>query len=114
MLGCGLRPNTSMHAIEELIVPPYLYSEPITYRLIHDDGHEVTKTYRPHSFRYHEQRYARVADVLAASSEAPALHQGQVLQATAHLIEVPALWEAVLAQMRQNPLYFVDEVKRET
>jgi aminoglycoside 3-N-acetyltransferase len=107
MLGCGLCPNTSMHAIEELVEPPYLYSEPIAYHLIHADGHEVTKTYRPHSFRYHQQRYDRVADVLSA----PALRQGKVLQATTHLIEVSALWEVVLTKLRQNPLYFVDKVE---
>jgi aminoglycoside 3-N-acetyltransferase len=104
MLGCGLRPNTSMHAIEELVEPPYLYADPITYQLIHADGHATTKTYRPHSFRHHEQRYDRVADVLGE----PALHRGRVLAAEVYLIDVPAMWDAVLATLRRDPLYFVD------
>ena len=104
MLGCGLRPNTSMHAIEELVEPPYLYADPITYRLVHADGHVTTKTYRPHSFRHHEQRYDRLADVLSE----PALHRGRVLAAEVYLIDVPAMWGAVLAALRRDPLYFVD------
>lgn len=104
MLGCGLHANTSMHAIEELVEPPYLYADPITYRLIHADGHETTKTYRPHSFRHHEQRYDRVADVL----NEPTLHHGYVLAADVYLIDVPALWGAVLVALRCDPLCFVD------
>ena len=104
MLGCGLHPNTSMHAIEQLVEPPYLYSDPITYQLTHADGHVTRKTYRPHGFRHHDQRYDRVADVLSE----PALHRGTVLAADCYLIDVPALWEAVLARMRIDPLYFVD------
>ena len=106
MLGCGLRPNTSMHAIEELVEPPYLFDGPLIYRLIHADGHIEEKVYRIHDFEYYDQRYDRVAAVLSE----PALRRGQVLAATAYLIEVPALWEAVLAKLRQDPLYFVDEV----
>jgi len=107
MLGCGLRPNTSMHAIEQLIEPPYLYSDPITYQLTHADGHVTTKTYRPHGFRYYDQRYDRVADVM----DEPALHRGYVLAAEAYLIDVPALWGGVLARMRNDPLYFVEVLR---
>jgi aminoglycoside 3-N-acetyltransferase len=106
MLGCGLFANTSMHAIEELVEPPYLYADPITYRLVHADGHVTTKTYRPHSFRHHEQRYDRIADVLAE----PALHRGRVLAAEVYLIDVPAMWNAVLTVLRRDPLYFVDAI----
>lgn len=104
MLGCGLYANTSMHAIEELVEPLYLYADPITYQLVHADGHVTAKTYRPHSFRHHEQRYDRVADVLGE----PALHRGHVLAAEVYLIDVPAMWDAVLATLRRDPLYFVD------
>ena len=31
-LGCGLKPNTSMHAVEELVEPPYLYDGWVDYR----------------------------------------------------------------------------------
>lgn len=107
MLGCGLRPNTSMHAIEQLIEPPYLYGEPITYQLTHADGRVTKKIYRPHGFRHYAQRYDRVADVMGE----PVLHRGNVLAAEAHLIDVPALWDAVLARMRRDPLYFVEALR---
>ena len=38
MLGCGLAPNTSMHAIEELVAPPYLFGEPLVYTMVLEDG----------------------------------------------------------------------------
>ncbi|MCL2422239.1 MAG: AAC(3) family N-acetyltransferase, partial [Defluviitaleaceae bacterium] len=31
MLGCGLLPNTSMHGVEELAPPPYLFNGTTTY-----------------------------------------------------------------------------------
>ncbi len=104
MLGCGLRPNTSMHGIEELVEPFYLFGEPLTYRLILADGQTISKTYRRHGFRGWEQRYDRVADILAE----PHLREGPVLAARAHLIEAAALWEAAEATLRRDPLYFVD------
>ncbi|MFP6646122.1 MAG: AAC(3) family N-acetyltransferase, partial [Candidatus Latescibacterota bacterium] len=42
-LGCGLRPNTSMHGVEELVEPPYLFGDDITYTLhLGDERREVT------------------------------------------------------------------------
>jgi aminoglycoside 3-N-acetyltransferase len=104
MLGCGLEPNTSMHAIEEQVVPPYLYGPPIEYQLTLADGTVIRKTYTPHGFRGWSQRYERVAHLLAA----PALRRGRVLAAEAHLIEAAALWEAALAALRRDPLCFVE------
>jgi aminoglycoside 3-N-acetyltransferase len=106
MLGCGLEPNTSMHAIEELIVPPYLFSPPIQYHLTLSNGQVVEKTYTPHNFNGYAQRYDRVEHILSA----PALRTGMVLAAQAHLIEATALWEAVLDALRRDPLAFVDKV----
>jgi aminoglycoside 3-N-acetyltransferase len=105
MLGCGLEPNTSMHAIEELIEPPYLYSQPTAYTLVREDGTDFVKTYTPHGFDGWEQRYERAQDVLPAS----ALKRGPVLQAEAWLIESAALWEHALSALRKDPLYFVEE-----
>src|SRR5690606_7869867 len=31
MLGCSLRPNTSMHGVEELVEPPYLFGPDVPY-----------------------------------------------------------------------------------
>jgi len=104
MLGCGLRPNTSMHAIEEMVAPPYLFGDTLTYRLIGWDWDMTEAVYRMHGFRGWQQRYDRVADVL----ETPHLRRGRVLAADVHLIEASAMWEAALAALRRDPFYFVE------
>jgi aminoglycoside 3-N-acetyltransferase len=103
MLGCGLKPNTSMHAVEELVVPPYLYDLPIAYELTLADGQTQIKTYTPHNFRGWQQRYERVEELLNSS----ALRRGQVLQAQALLLQADAFWQAALAALRRDPLHFV-------
>lgn len=108
MLGCGLRPNTSMHAIEEHIIPPYLFADPITYVITDDRGVTYEKTYTPHSFQGWEQRYERVARLLRP----PALRSGHVRTAHCYLFEAEALWEAVLPALRRDPLAFVEPVKK--
>jgi len=106
MLGCSLRPNTSMHGVEELVEPHYLFGEPLTYRLTLWDGSVIAKTYRRHGFQGWEQRYDRVGEVLRE----PHLKEGPVLAAQCHLIEAAALWDAAEAALRRDPLYFVDRV----
>ncbi len=108
MLGCGLRPNTSMHAIEELVVPPYLFGTPLTYTLTYADRTVVERTYTTHGFDGWAQRYDRVAEVLTS----PALCQGKILEAQVHIIKADALWSAVYAAMSRDPLRFVDQVTR--
>jgi aminoglycoside 3-N-acetyltransferase len=107
MLGCGLKPNTSMHAIEEMIEPPYLYDPSMDYHLTLADGSQITKTYTPHNFRGWEQRYERVAQVM----KEPELRYRRVLNAECYLIEAKSLWDQVLAVMKNDPLYFVSRVE---
>lgn len=103
MLGCGLQPNTSMHAVEELVEPPYLFDPPMDYRLILADGRKSIRRYRPHNFRGWEQRYERLADVMRSG-----LRWGRILQADCHLIEASDMWQAVEMKLRENPLFFVE------
>ncbi|MCJ7551182.1 MAG: AAC(3) family N-acetyltransferase [Anaerolineae bacterium] len=104
MLGCGLRPSTSMHAIEELAQPPYLFGDPFTYTLTDTEGRSIQKTYTVHNFDVWVQRYDRIGLVL----DTPAIRQGQVLQAEVHLLEARSLWNAVLKALERDPLFFVD------
>ena len=103
-LGCGLRPNTSMHAIEELSEPPYLFGDCLDYTIIDGDGQEIAVTIRRHDFAGWVQRYERVAEVL----DAPALRRGLVLDAPCYLVEAAALWPAVHEKLLEDPLFFVD------
>lgn len=108
MLGCGLEPDTSMHAIEELVLPPYLYDPPIEYQLVLQDGSAIRKTYIPHNFHGWAQRYDRVEAILGS----PGLRKGQVLQAEAWLIEAEALREVALAALKRDPCCFVEKGDR--
>lgn len=104
MLGCGLRPNTSMHAVEEMVTPPYLFGEPLTYRLRDAAGREHEALYRQHGFSGWVQRYDRIEALL----NAPELSRGAVLAADTHLLESLRLWTTALLMMRRDPLYFVE------
>lgn len=104
MLGCGLRPNTTMHALEEHAPPPYLFAPPRIYTLTDADGRTFEKQYIPHNFQGVTQRYDRIAALLTDA----ALSQGMVGHASSFLIHGEALLEAPLNYLRAEPFYFVD------
>lgn len=104
MLGCGLAPNTSMHAIEELVAPPYLFGEPLVYTMVLEDGTRTDRRYTPHDFAGWEQRYDRIEGLLGS----PDLRVGNVLGARCHLLEAASLWERALEALRADPLAFVE------
>ena len=105
MLGCGLRPNTSMHALEEMVEPPYLFGQPLIYRLVEADGLTHEALYRQHGFSGWTQRYDRVEPLL----DKPDLSRGAVLDAEAHLLEASGFWQAGLLMLRRDPLFFVEK-----
>jgi len=104
MLGCGLAPNTSMHAIEELVAPPYLFGNPVVYTMVLEDGTRIDRIYTPHDFVGWVQRYDRIGGML----EAPGLRVGNVLGARCHLLDAARLWERALEALRDDPLAFVE------
>lgn len=104
MLGCGLRPNTTMHAIEEYIVPPYLFSGSMMYIITDAEGRTFQKEYMRHYFRDCEQRYDRVGQLLSSGE----LRTGRVGQAQAFLIDAAALFKKALQALQSDPFYFVD------
>ena len=104
MLGCGLRPNTSMHGVEELSVPPYLLrDEPVEYTLIDADGNEMKKKYRVHNFRGAAQHYDRLAEVMSIPC-------GKVLEAEAYLIDAREMWKKGHEKLKENEMFFVDKM----
>jgi aminoglycoside 3-N-acetyltransferase len=104
MLGCGLRPNTAMHAIEELAPPPYLFGPEREYIITDGEGRVFRKRYRTHDFSGYEQRYERVADLLRDDQ----LRTSYVGDAWCHLLNAAALKECALAKLREDPLFFVE------
>lgn len=105
-IGCGLRPNTMMHGVEEHVVPPYLYSEDVTYKIILGDGSETSMCVRSHNFKGWIQRYDRLEGEMHYG-----LHKGTVLQAECYLLEAAEAWFAALSRMRKESLFFVDKAQ---
>jgi len=105
-LGCGLKPNTSMHAVEELVEPPYLYGGWVDYRIRLADGSETAMRVRSHGFKGWRQRYDRVDAVMAGVG----ISAGKVLSADCFLLEAPAFWRKAHQGMKRDPLFFVDRI----
>lgn len=106
MIGCGLKPNTTMHAIEEYIQPPYLFGTARVYTITDSQGRMFTKEYIPHDFESPRaaQRYDRVAGLMTQDG----LSFGYVGHAEAFMIQAEAMFQVALSQMQIDPLYFVD------
>lgn len=105
-LGCGMRPNTSMHAIEELSEPPYLLAGVTEYELTDGQGHVHKMAMRNHHFVGWRQRYERLAQLL----DADVLQTGKVLEADCHLVEAEPMWAVAHAKLQREPLFFVDKL----
>jgi aminoglycoside 3-N-acetyltransferase len=105
MLGCGLRPNTTMHALEEYENPPYLFGEDCVYIITDGDGKTYEKKYKHHGFSGWTQRYDRVANLSSDSF----ISCGNVLKAQTFVLESQGLKMAVVSKLREDPCYFVDK-----
>ena len=109
VLGCGMRPNTSMHGVEEVAGAPYLFrEESVAYTMHLATGDHQLRTchlrVRRHNFDGWAQRYERIGDRLQEDE----LRVGPVLEATAHLLDVPAMWERALAMLAEDPYCLVE------
>ena len=93
-----------MHAIEELVEPPYLYGPEREYTLTDDSGKVHQKTYTTHGFAGYVQRYDRVEGLLDAKH----LRTGMVGKALCYLIDAEALRHCALQKMREDPFALVD------
>jgi aminoglycoside 3-N-acetyltransferase len=104
MLGCGLKPNTMMHAVEERVQPPYLFGAPMVYTITNHERKTFRKEYIPHNFRGMIQRYDRARDLLPAG----AVSRGRVGSAEAFLIRSEVLFQTALERLQADPLAFVE------
>lgn len=107
MLGCGLRPNTTMHALEERIDHPRFLGEPLEFTITDREGNTYRKAYRTHAFNDYRQRYDRVLDHYG---DASFIHRGHVLDAEAFVLQSMGLRDAVLETLEEDPLAFVAPV----
>ena len=105
-IGCGLNPNTSMHGIEELVKPPYLFDGETLYTLTDKSGKQFKKKYMNHNFKGYKQRYDRMESLL----DEKYLVKGKIMKADAYLMSSSELWKVAHKKLRLDPLYFVDRV----
>ena len=103
-IGCGTRPNTSMHAAEELSRPPYLFGPPVRYQMTDAAGRTYTAICVSHGFAGVSQRYERLVPLLPAGGYAAA----NVHTAFCELIDAAEMWRTADERYRADPLYFVD------
>lgn len=104
-LGCDLSANTSMHGVEELAEPPYLYGPPVSFTTILMTGETLVREHHPHGFEGVEQRYDRLASLLEPVN---AIRDGKTLGGTSILVEAETMWKVALAALRRDPWHFVD------
>ena len=105
-LGCGMNPNTSMHAVEELVVPDYLFGDKAEYTLRLRDGSEIKSFCRAHKFKNTVQCYYRLESLLDGGS----LKRGHIAAADCRLVSTPEMWRVALGKYREDPHYFVDVI----
>jgi len=102
-LGCGMRCNTSIHGVEELLLPsppPYLLlPSPITYSLTDSKGLTQQVQHRRHNFAGVAQRYERLAAMLQPGVS---YWHGRVQQAEVHIMDAKAMWAAALAALEAD------------
>jgi aminoglycoside 3-N-acetyltransferase len=104
-LGCTLHANTSMHGVEEMVIPYYLYGSNYDYDLILSSGETVKANILSHNFYDVNQRYDRILDVLDKTDYT----FGKVLNGDCYVLNAEAVWEKALKKLKENPLYFVDK-----
>lgn len=105
-LGCGLHPNTCMHAVEELVSPPYHAGDPVRFRIVTTGGTRIERTIRGYAFRTSGvvQRYDRLGDVLVGEER----RRGRVLGADCDLLAASAIRRRGLTRLLQDHWAFVD------
>jgi len=108
MLGCGLKPNTSMHGVEEMVVTEYLYGRNYDYQLVLADGSIVKNNVLSHNFKGVEQRYDKILKVIDKSDYT----RGNVLNAECYVLNAEAVWEKALAKLKKTPLFFIDKKEK--
>ncbi len=103
-LGCGMNCNTSMHAVEELSEPDYLFGGDCEYVITDKEGNGYKTTCRAHGFKGVIQCYYRLADLLCGDE----LRIGNILKAECHLVKAIPMWEKADKKYREDPHYFID------
>lgn len=104
-IGCGLRPNTSMHGVEELYRPDYLFGDSYDYHMTDRSGNSFVHSCASHNFKGVTQRYDRLEGLLEKDKD---LFTGYVGDAFCYLIDIDSMWKKAGDAYSINPHYFID------
>lgn len=106
-LGCGLRPNTSMHGVEELVNAPYTLKPTKTKFIVKDAFGKTSEVlHHTHNFDGYVQRYDRLVSFLNDKD----YKKGKIMDAECFVINSKALWEKGAEALKLDPFVFVDKL----
>ncbi|MDT2831117.1 AAC(3) family N-acetyltransferase [Vagococcus carniphilus] len=105
MLGAPFARNTSLHGVEEMVLPEYLFNYNYDYKMILENKETITMNVLRHDFNGFEQRYDRILDILEEGTD---YQVGQVLNGRSCVMNAPAVWDKALIKYREDMLYFTD------
>ncbi len=105
-VGCGANCNTSMHAVEELVRPDYLFGDTYEYSLRRTDGSTVSMNCAAHNFNGYAQKYSRLTELMPEN----AIYRGRILAADCIMMDAPTMWRVAEEYYRKDQHYFVDKV----
>lgn len=104
MLGAPLARNTSLHGVEEMILPDYLFENNYAYDITLANKEHVKMNVLRHKFRGVTQRYDRVLNILDTDE----YKCGKVLNGDCCVMNATAVWEKALEKYKEDRYYFVD------
>lgn len=108
MLGCGLKPNTFMHLVENLNNLEYRKTVNIVNFKIYDYDNKLTikELHLPDMSNYY-QMYDRVINIL----DEPDLQVISINDEVSYLIDANKLLIKASEVLKENPMYFVEKIK---
>lgn len=108
-LGCSSKPNTSMHAIEELVRPPFLFGNKVEYTIIDKNQNVFKQSVFRHNFACTNfgQRYDRVKDLMPLNS----IREGKIFDSGVIVYDAETMWNVALERMKEDNYYFVEKLK---
>lgn len=109
MVGCGLGPNTFMHAVEEQAEPAYSRCGRLLFKIIDRKNNVIRKPMCTHALRHFtfQQKYEKITAVMPPDG----LIRTYVLSAETYIISADILWDAALGVMAGNPCFFADKIE---
>lgn len=109
MLGSPFQRNTTMHAVEEMVLPEYLFTQNYDYQIIQEDGSSIEMNVLRHDFNGFEQRYDRILNLLDEGTE---YQVGKVLNGPTCVMKTQPMWHKALKKYREDITYFTDSRPR--